>query len=143
MTIDLTPNLERRVRERVDRGQYETVEALIAAAVERLLDEDDIESESTQAAISRAVAQSGRNEGRPAEKVFADFRLRHDLPKLVSVPVDEDLLAEAQQLDPDRSQAEIVQKALEEYIRYHKQLQVLELSGTIDIDPDYDYKRER
>lgn len=61
----------------------------------------------------------------------------------ISVPVDEDLLAEAQQLDQDRSQAEVVQKALEEYVRHRKQLQIVELFGTIDFDPDYDYKSER
>lgn len=77
MSFEMTPELERRVRERVEHGQYETVEALIAAAIERLLDEEGVESESTQAAIRRALAQSERGEGRPAEEVFAEFRTKH------------------------------------------------------------------
>jgi len=36
-----------------------------------------------------------------------------------------------------------VTAALEVYIRHHQQLQIFELFGQIDYDPDYDYKAER
>jgi hypothetical protein len=36
-----------------------------------------------------------------------------------------------------------VNAALEEYIRRRKQLEVIKLFGTIDFDPDYDYKKNR
>jgi len=32
---------------------------------------------------------------------------------------------------------------LRKYVRHHKQLRILELFGTVDFDPDYDYKAER
>jgi hypothetical protein len=33
--------------------------------------------------------------------------------------------------------------ALEEYIRHRKQLRILEDFGTVDFDPEYDYKAQR
>jgi len=33
--------------------------------------------------------------------------------------------------------------ALEEYVNRRKQLEILKLAGTIDYDPDYDYKKIR
>jgi hypothetical protein len=33
--------------------------------------------------------------------------------------------------------------ALEEYIRWRKKMGILELFGTLDFDPEYDYKAER
>jgi hypothetical protein len=38
---------------------------------------------------------------------------------------------------------EAITAALEEYVRHHKQLRILELFGTVDFDPEYDYKAER
>ena len=38
---------------------------------------------------------------------------------------------------------EAVTKALEEYIRFHRQRRILEAAGTFDFDPTYDYKAER
>ena len=33
--------------------------------------------------------------------------------------------------------------ALKEYVKYRKQLAILDLAGKVDFDPDYDYKAER
>ena len=33
--------------------------------------------------------------------------------------------------------------ALREYIKYRKQLKILSLAGSVDLDPDYDYKAQR
>jgi len=36
-----------------------------------------------------------------------------------------------------------VTAALDEYIRFRKQLRILDHAGTIDFDPEYDYKKTR
>ncbi len=36
-----------------------------------------------------------------------------------------------------------VNEALQEYILHRKQMKVVELFGTIDFDPTYNYKKER
>jgi hypothetical protein len=57
--------------------------------------------------------------------------------------IDEELLAEAQKLGQHRTKREAVAAALTEYVIRRKQLEILELFGTIDYDPAYDYKRAR
>lgn len=56
--------------------------------------------------------------------------------------IDEKLLAEAQQLGGLKTKKLTVNEALREFIQRRKQLKAIELFGTIDFDPDYDYKRE-
>jgi len=41
------------------------------------------------------------------------------------------------------TERDVVEVALREYIQRRKQLKILELFGTIDYDPDYDYKQQR
>ncbi len=53
------------------------------------------------------------------------------------------LIARAQKLGRHRTKKDAVTAALQEYVRHREQLRILELAGTIDYDPDYDYKRER
>jgi hypothetical protein len=36
-----------------------------------------------------------------------------------------------------------VTEALEEYIQHRKQAKILELFGSVDFDPKYDYKKQR
>ena len=60
-----------------------------------------------------------------------------------NLDLDTRLLEEAFRLGGHRTKRATVNEALEEYIRRRKQREVLELSGTIDFDPDYDYKAER
>ena len=40
MNVAINPELERLVRERIARGDYENVEALVQEAVQRLIEED-------------------------------------------------------------------------------------------------------
>ena len=63
--------------------------------------------------------------------------------KKTNLAVDEHLLAEAQRLGHHATPEEAVTAALEEYILRRKQTRILELAGTIDFDPDYDYKKNR
>ena len=53
------------------------------------------------------------------------------------------LLQEAIALDADATSEIVVEKALRAYIQYRKQLQVLDLFGTIDYDETYSYKQQR
>ena len=58
-------------------------------------------------------------------------------------PIDEKLLEEARRLGAHRSNEEAVNTALAEYVRWHKQKRILAAFGTVDFDPEYDYKAER
>jgi hypothetical protein len=60
-----------------------------------------------------------------------------------NLAIDDRLIQEAQKLGRHRTKKETVTAALDEYIRRRKQQQVISLFGTIDYDPDYDYKRAR
>jgi hypothetical protein len=60
-----------------------------------------------------------------------------------NLAIDDRLIQEAQKLGRHRTKKETVTAALDEYIRRRKQQQIISLFGTIDYDPDYDYKRVR
>lgn len=57
--------------------------------------------------------------------------------------VDADLLEEARRLGGLRTGREAVELALREFVRRRGQREVIELFGTMDPDPGYDYKRAR
>jgi Arc/MetJ family transcription regulator len=57
--------------------------------------------------------------------------------------VDDYLLNEAVQLGHHKSAQEAVVKALEHYIHDLKQQEILGLIGTVEFEPDYDYKQQR
>jgi hypothetical protein len=60
-----------------------------------------------------------------------------------NLAIDDRLILEAQKLGRHRTKKETVTVALDEYIQRLKQQQIVSLFGTIDYDPDYDYKRAR
>jgi hypothetical protein len=60
-----------------------------------------------------------------------------------NLAIDDRLILEAQKLGNHRTKKETVTVALDEYIQRLKQQQIVPLFGTIDYDPDYDYKRAR
>ena len=59
------------------------------------------------------------------------------------VDVDQKLLEEALELGDQKTRKAVVNEALAEYVRLCKQQKMLELAGSIDFDPDYDYKAAR
>ena len=59
------------------------------------------------------------------------------------VAIDDRLILEAQELGHHRTAKDTVIAALEEYIRQHKQTNILRLFGSIEYHDSYDYKRER
>ena len=60
-----------------------------------------------------------------------------------NLALDDRLIEEARRSGGHRTKKEAVTKALEEYVRRHKQLAILKDFGTVDFDLDYDYKAER
>ena len=57
--------------------------------------------------------------------------------------IDGKLLNTAVKIGGHKTKRETLDEALREYIRHREQKRVTELFGTIDYDPDYDYKAER
>ena len=60
-----------------------------------------------------------------------------------NLAIDDNLLNEARRIGRHRTKKATVNEALKEYIMYLKRLRSLELMGTIDFDPKYDYKAAR
>jgi hypothetical protein len=60
-----------------------------------------------------------------------------------NLALDDKLIDEARKIGNHKTKKEAVTAALDEYIRRRKQLEILDLFGTIDFDPDYDYKKMR
>jgi hypothetical protein len=60
-----------------------------------------------------------------------------------NLAIDDRLIDEARRIGRHKTKKEAVTTALREYIDHRKQLEILELSGTIDYDPTYDYKKMR
>jgi Arc/MetJ family transcription regulator len=60
-----------------------------------------------------------------------------------NLAIDDSLINEARRIGNHKTKKEAVTAALDEYIRRRKQLKILELAGTIDYDPNYDYKKMR
>ena len=60
-----------------------------------------------------------------------------------NLAIDDKLIEEARRRGGHRTKKAAVTTALEEYIRRHKQEKILAAFGTVDFDPEYDYKAER
>jgi Arc/MetJ family transcription regulator len=60
-----------------------------------------------------------------------------------NLAIDDKLIEEARRTGGHKTKKEAVTAALDEYIRRRKQLRLLELFGTIDYDPAYNYKAAR
>lgn len=60
-----------------------------------------------------------------------------------NLALDDELIDEAVRVGGHSTKKAAVTEALEEYVRRHKQLEILDLFGTVEWDEDYDYKRQR
>jgi Arc/MetJ family transcription regulator len=60
-----------------------------------------------------------------------------------NLAIDDRLLEEAQRVGGHRTKKATVTEALNEYIQRRKQRRIVELFGTIDVDPKYDHKAQR
>lgn len=60
-----------------------------------------------------------------------------------NLALDDRLLEEAMQIGGHATKKATVTEALQEYIARRKQVQLLDLFGTVDYDPAYNYKTQR
>ena len=60
-----------------------------------------------------------------------------------NLAIDPELLERAVAVSGERTKTAAVTRALEEFIARRQQAKIVELFGTLDWDPDYDYKAER
>lgn len=60
-----------------------------------------------------------------------------------NIVLDENLVSEAMRLSGSKTKREVVDLALRELIRSKKKLDLLELVGEIDLEPDFDHKKVR
>jgi hypothetical protein len=60
-----------------------------------------------------------------------------------NLALDPELLERAFAVSGERTKKAAVTRALEEFIARREQSAMLDLFGTVEFDPDYDYKAER
>ena len=60
-----------------------------------------------------------------------------------NLDLDDKLIEKAQKVGGHRTKKAAVNAALHEYVKRHEQLRIVELFGTIDIDPSWDHKSAR
>jgi hypothetical protein len=66
---------------------------------------------------------------------------RYDMA--TNLAINPELLQKALEVSGLRTKKETVNLALKELINRHKQLEIIDLFGKMDPDPDYDYKKGR
>ena len=57
--------------------------------------------------------------------------------------INEELLADALKLGGFKTKKEAVNTALEKFVQFKRQMQILELEGKVEYFEDYDYKKAR
>jgi len=60
-----------------------------------------------------------------------------------NLAIDDQLLEEARRIGGQKTKRATVTEALSEYIQRRKQQQIVELFGKVDLEPKYDYKKQR
>lgn len=60
-----------------------------------------------------------------------------------NLALDDNLIEAARKIGGHKTKKEAVTAALDEYIKRRQQLKIIDLFGTVDFDPSYDYKAER
>ncbi len=60
-----------------------------------------------------------------------------------NLAIDEKLLEEALKVGNHRSKKDTVNEALKEYVMRRKRRDILSLFGKVDMEPSYNYRKER
>jgi len=60
-----------------------------------------------------------------------------------NLALDDKLIKKAQKAGRHKTKKEAVTAALKEYIAHKKQLEIIDLFGTVDFDKGFDYKKAR
>jgi hypothetical protein len=69
--------------------------------------------------------------------------MRKDTAITSNLEIDDNLIEQARQIGHHATREAAITIALEEYIQHRKQLEILDLFGTVDFDPGYDFKAKR
>lgn len=62
---------------------------------------------------------------------------------LSNIELNEPLLTKAMRLGGMKTKKEAVNQALFEYVQRREQLKVLDFFGKVELDPEFDYKKQR
>lgn len=60
-----------------------------------------------------------------------------------NLQIDDNLINEAVRLGGHRTKKAAVTQALVDYVQHLEQVKIASLFGTVDYEPDYDYKKQR
>lgn len=60
-----------------------------------------------------------------------------------NIELNEPLLSKAMRLGGMKTKKEAVNQALFEYVQRREQIEILDFFGKVDLEPDFDYKRQR
>src|SRR5271166_2458076 len=95
--------------------------------------------------LTRAYSRScWRIAGSPGQRAGPHIDLHiamcKSLHMATNLALDDHLIEEARNLGGHKTKKDAVNAALAEYVRRHKQMEIVKLFGTIDYDPKYDYK---
>ena len=60
-----------------------------------------------------------------------------------NIVLDDKLVEEAMKLSGAKSKKDVVSKALQEFVKTRKRLNLLDIDGKIEFEKNYDYKRMR
>ena len=60
-----------------------------------------------------------------------------------NLAIDQELLQKALEVSGLKTKKETINLALHEFVNRHKQMELLDLFGKMDPDPNYDYKKGR
>ena len=60
-----------------------------------------------------------------------------------NLAIDDHLLQEAQEISGLKTKKDTVNLALKEFVNKRKQMEIINLFGRMDPDPEYDYKKGR
>ena len=63
MNVILPPELEKRLLEKIERGDYDNSDALVQEAVHRLIEEDEVNLQSLRERLRHADSEIDRGEG--------------------------------------------------------------------------------
>ncbi len=66
-----------------------------------------------------------------------------NLHMATNLALDDRLIEEARRVGRHKTKKEAVSAALAEYVKRRKQQRILDVFGTVDFDPKYNYKAER
>ena len=70
-------------------------------------------------------------------------KTREVIAVATNLQIDDKLIQTAVKLGKHKTKKDAVTKALVEYIDHLKQEKILSMFGSVDYDPEYDYKQQR